>query len=633
MMTVIVVNSAHAQEYENTSVVKRDGFEFIVASDKFNYSQKEPVKIYYQVQNISDKDLEYYRTSSCSNGFSINVYDSEGNLSRPLSSNVLLVDPDDDIFYKFGLGFYARLLLQIKEDPAQERAIIIVTSDKEAVKEQLEKLGASKISVGQRLSFVAALLKVTEIPKLAENNFILGISDGEAGICTTAEYTESLKPNESISGSYEWGTLIGTGKKTEFPKPVNPGYHTIRVTFNGLHHCLVVGIDKDYSEYVKPELPCPYDKKFPDIKDPVAFEKTLGMTKQEMIDSYISNQTVIIPSDSKTKPHNLQEILPALKQQRIGISPDNVQCRENYTLIFKSPSAVPLCVSQDTAEKLIDRGYAKNNFTELSRLIMSSESINQITTSDEMNKSIPSISLLDQGVEVTQYKNIQTLSYEQKSVCLKTIQEFVYPLTTSEFNSFSGTAQLIKQENDPAKVIFKFNGMTNDMLLQPIRINNNQNHASPQSFSDDRQETEYVYSFSLLYDNVLDQCILDTGNSNLYLNSKSVLQKTLDLANKHPIVRHYSEKYGLQLQFPTDDWLLLKWLDEKNNSLNSHFGYSWYHNDKQIKIVGMVHLVYSSENMHLTVFVDPIHNNVFVETISPRNNTWNGNLDTLSKFS
>ena len=369
----------------------------------------------------------------------------------------------------------------------------------------------------------------------------------------------------------------------------------------------------------------PFTFVFAENSDDVEITASVSLT--DVVES--DEQTVHEMNDVKNKT---SKIITPKQQLQQGMSPDKIQCRDNYVLIFKSPAAVSQCVSQDTAEKLIDRGYAKNNFTELSRLTVSSESINQITTSDKMNKSIPPIFLLDQGIEITQYRNIQTLSYEQKSVCLKTIQEYVYPLTASEFNVFSGTAKLIKQENNSAKVSFKFNGMTNDMLFQPILINNNQNHASPQSFSENLQETEYVYSFSLLYDDVLDQCILDTGNSNLHFNSKSVLQKTLDLANKHPIVHHYLEKYGIQVQFPIDDWLLLKWLDDKNSLLNSHFGYPWYHNDQQIKIVGMVHLVYSSENMHLTVFVDPIHNNVFVETISPRNNTWNGNLDTLSKF-
>ncbi len=50
-------------------------------------------------------------------------------------------------------------------------------------------------------------------------------------------------------------------------------------------------------------------------------------------------------------------ILSPLKQISSGIIPENVTCKNNYELIFKSTDTSPACVKPSTAEKLIERGW------------------------------------------------------------------------------------------------------------------------------------------------------------------------------------------------------------------------------------------------------------------------------------
>ena len=52
--------------------------------------------------------------------------------------------------------------------------------------------------------------------------------------------------------------------------------------------------------------------------------------------------------------------IPSLKTQiKNGILPDSVTCREGLELIFKVANNFPACVKPSTAEKLIERGWAR----------------------------------------------------------------------------------------------------------------------------------------------------------------------------------------------------------------------------------------------------------------------------------
>ncbi|MCE2505598.1 MAG: hypothetical protein J4F36_03815 [Nitrosopumilaceae archaeon] len=52
----------------------------------------------------------------------------------------------------------------------------------------------------------------------------------------------------------------------------------------------------------------------------------------------------------------VEHILPPLKQTKSGILADEIQCRENLTLI-KKHNGSPACVTHETKEKLIERGW------------------------------------------------------------------------------------------------------------------------------------------------------------------------------------------------------------------------------------------------------------------------------------
>lgn len=52
-------------------------------------------------------------------------------------------------------------------------------------------------------------------------------------------------------------------------------------------------------------------------------------------------------------------LVSPLKQFKSGISIDNIQCHENFILVIKASNKHPVCVTQITSEKLIERGWAK----------------------------------------------------------------------------------------------------------------------------------------------------------------------------------------------------------------------------------------------------------------------------------
>ena len=51
--------------------------------------------------------------------------------------------------------------------------------------------------------------------------------------------------------------------------------------------------------------------------------------------------------------------LPPLKQVANGVSIKDVICDEKMQLVFKIANGNPACVSSKSAEKLIERGWAK----------------------------------------------------------------------------------------------------------------------------------------------------------------------------------------------------------------------------------------------------------------------------------
>jgi len=54
-------------------------------------------------------------------------------------------------------------------------------------------------------------------------------------------------------------------------------------------------------------------------------------------------------------------VLPPLKQTSLGINPEDVICKNNYELIFKSTDNSPACVKLETKQRLTERGWAINH--------------------------------------------------------------------------------------------------------------------------------------------------------------------------------------------------------------------------------------------------------------------------------
>jgi len=54
-----------------------------------------------------------------------------------------------------------------------------------------------------------------------------------------------------------------------------------------------------------------------------------------------------------------QQVPPPLKQMKLGILPEDIQCNEGFQLIFKFGDDIPACVSSDTVSKLIVRGWGR----------------------------------------------------------------------------------------------------------------------------------------------------------------------------------------------------------------------------------------------------------------------------------
>ena len=66
-------------------------------------------------------------------------------------------------------------------------------------------------------------------------------------------------------------------------------------------------------------------------------------------------------------PLILQKLESPLKQIKSGIPVQDVKCSTNYVLIIKAEDGSPACVKPDTAQKLMERGWAKEIVTQTSQ--------------------------------------------------------------------------------------------------------------------------------------------------------------------------------------------------------------------------------------------------------------------------
>lgn len=67
----------------------------------------------------------------------------------------------------------------------------------------------------------------------------------------------------------------------------------------------------------------------------------------------------VIKKNSLLQPDN-DYVLPPKKQANLGLAQNEISCKNNLKLIFKSSDNSPACVNPSTAEILIERGWKKS---------------------------------------------------------------------------------------------------------------------------------------------------------------------------------------------------------------------------------------------------------------------------------
>lgn len=72
----------------------------------------------------------------------------------------------------------------------------------------------------------------------------------------------------------------------------------------------------------------------------------------------------IVVGGSKILQVELQEkqemMLSPLKQFKSGVMPENIECKDDFSLVVKESNGNPVCVKQESVEKLISRGCAES---------------------------------------------------------------------------------------------------------------------------------------------------------------------------------------------------------------------------------------------------------------------------------
>ncbi len=105
-----------------------------------------------------------------------------------------------------------------------------------------------------------------------------------------------------------------------------------------------------------------YTWKFtPKLEGDYAVELTRhgGLYDNKIIfDNYSSTTTFTIAKESR----GIDKFLSPLKQFKSGIAANDIRCRSDFQLVIKSDDGSPACVKPQTAQKLVERGWAKQIF-------------------------------------------------------------------------------------------------------------------------------------------------------------------------------------------------------------------------------------------------------------------------------
>jgi YVTN family beta-propeller protein len=122
---------------------------------------------------------------------------------------------------------------------------------------------------------------------------------------------------------------------------VNPQTNTIFVTNQGSEDISVIdGHNNEIIETIK-------------VSEP--FEMTINSQTNKVYAMYHGSDLTVISYDQEFLP----VLQPPLKQVSLGVNPNSVVCKTGFELVLKEGSDSPACVKPTTAEKLIQRGWAR----------------------------------------------------------------------------------------------------------------------------------------------------------------------------------------------------------------------------------------------------------------------------------
>ena len=120
---------------------------------------------------------------------------------------------------------------------------------------------------------------------------------------------------------------------------------------------------------------------------PSPIESNLNFTTVEFpLMNHDGVDEMIYITGNYQQPSTTSEFSSPLKQFKSGISASDVQCTQGLELVTKAEDSSPACVKPDTAQKLIERGWAKITVTIANLDVVES---NMTQTSKESIRIIP----------------------------------------------------------------------------------------------------------------------------------------------------------------------------------------------------------------------------------------------------
>lgn len=97
---------------------------------------------------------------------------------------------------------------------------------------------------------------------------------------------------------------------------------------------------------------------------PTPIESNLNFTTVEFpLTNYSDVDEMIYITGNYQQPSDTSEFPSPLKQFKSGTSANDVKCNDGLQLLIKTEDGHPVCVKPDTAQKLIERGWAQITVT------------------------------------------------------------------------------------------------------------------------------------------------------------------------------------------------------------------------------------------------------------------------------